>query len=112
MSCAVRERLRTMRPNATSGSTITGIASSTEAESRALVTTIIATEPKNSTRLRSAIETDAPTAALIWVVSAVSRDTSSPDFAVSKNAADRMVMRSNTASRRSATTRSPMLVTR
>ena len=112
MSCAARERLRTMRPNATSGSTMTGIAPSTKADRRALVTTIIAVEPKNSTRLRSAVEAEAPTAALIWVVSAVSRDTNSPDFAVSKNAADRMVIRSNTASRRSATTRSPMLLTR
>ena len=85
----MRERLRTMRPNATSGSTITGMAPSTKAESRGLVTTIMRAEPKNSTRLRSATETDAPTAALIWVVSAVSRDTSSPDFAVSKNAAER-----------------------
>ena len=32
----------------------------------------------NSIRLRSAIDTEAPTADLIWVVSAVSRDTSSP----------------------------------
>ncbi len=101
-----------MRPNPTSGSTITGMAPSTKAESRALVTTIMVAEPKNSMRLRSAIETDAPTADLIWVVSAVSRDTSSPDLAVSKNDADRMVRRSNTASRRSATTRSPRLVTR
>ncbi len=57
----------------------------------------MAAEPKNSTRLRSAIETEAPTADLIWVVSAVSRDISSPIFAVSKKAADSCVMRSNTA---------------
>ena len=42
--------------------------------------------PMNSIRLRSAIDTDAPTADLIWVVSAVSRDTSSPLRAESKNA--------------------------
>ena len=72
---------------------MTGMAPSTKAESRGLVTTIMMAEPKNSTRLRSAIDTEAPTAALIWVVSAVRRETSSPDFAVSKNDADRMVMR-------------------
>jgi len=32
----------------------------------------------NSITLRSAIDTEAPTADLIWVVSAVSRDTNSP----------------------------------
>ena len=80
MSWAERERLRTARPKPTSGSTMTGMAPSTKAERRGLVTTIMAAEPKNSTRLRSAIDTEAPTAALIWVVSAVSRDTSSPDF--------------------------------
>ena len=69
-------------------------------------------EPKNSTILRSAIETDAPTADLICVVSAVRREISSPDFAVSKNDAESVVIRANTASRRSATTRSPIVVTR
>ena len=44
--------------------------------------------PTNSTRLRNAIETDAPTADLIWVVSAVSRDIISPVCALSKNDAD------------------------
>ena len=34
--------------------------------------------PMNSTRLRSATDTDEPTAALICVVSAVSREISSP----------------------------------
>ena len=78
MSCAPRERRRTKRPKATSGSTITGIAPSTKPDSRGLVTTIIVAAPTNSTRLRSAIDTDAPTADLIWVVSAVSREIISP----------------------------------
>ena len=91
MSCAVRERRRTSRPKATSGSTMTGMAASTKPESRGLVTTIMAAEPKNSTMLRSAIDIEAPTAALICVVSAVSRDTSSPDLAVSKKSADSCV---------------------
>jgi hypothetical protein len=42
----------------------------------------------NSIMLRSAIDTDAPTADLIWVVSAGSRDTSSPLRAESKKAGD------------------------
>ena len=55
-----------------------GIAASTKAESRGLVTTIMALAPTNSTRLRSATETELPTAALICVVSAVSREITSP----------------------------------
>ena len=42
----------------------------------------------NSMRLRSAMETDAPTADLICVVSAVSRDTSSLLRAESKKEGD------------------------
>ena len=72
----------------------------------------MALPPRNSTRLRNAIDTDAPTVALICVVSAVSRDIISPVFAVSKNAADNAVRCSNTRARRSATTRSPRMVTR
>jgi len=63
---------------------MTGMAASTKAERRGLVTTIIAVAPKNRTRLRKATETEAPTAALIWVVSAVSREISSPVLAASK----------------------------
>ena len=42
--------------------------------------------------LRKATETEEPTAALIWVVSAVSRDTSSPLLASSKKEAESEVM--------------------
>ena len=44
--------------------------------------------PMKSTRLRSAIDTLAPTADLICVVSAVSRETMSPERAVSKKAGE------------------------
>ncbi len=64
---------------------------STKAESRRLDTTIITVAPTNSTKLRSAIEMDVP-AALIWVVSAVRRETSSPVLASSKKALDSEVM--------------------
>ena len=43
---------------------MTGMAASTKAERRGLVTTIMAVAPMNNTRLRSATETEAPTAAL------------------------------------------------
>jgi carbon-monoxide dehydrogenase large subunit/6-hydroxypseudooxynicotine dehydrogenase subunit gamma len=59
-----------------------------------------------------AIDTEAPTADLIWVVSAVSREVNSPVRAVSKNGADSATMWPNTADRKSATTRSPSVVTR
>ena len=72
----------------------------------------MAAEPTNSRRLRSATDTEVPTALLICVVSAVSRDVSSPVRAVSKNAGDSVVRCANTAARRSATTRSPSTVTK
>ena len=71
---------------------MTGIAPSTNRESFGLVTTIITLAPRNSTMLRKATETEEPTAALIWVVSAVSRDTSSPLLASSKKEAESEVM--------------------
>ena len=48
----------------------------------------MAAEPRNRRRLRSATETEVPTAALIWVVSAVSREMISPVLAASKKAGD------------------------
>ncbi|CEG09422.1 hypothetical protein BN961_02848 [Afipia felis] len=112
MSCAPRDSLRTRRPKATSGSTISGIAASTKPDSLGLDTTIIAAAPTNNTRLRNAMDTDAPTADLIWVVSAVSRETSSPLWAVSKKDGDSRVRCLNTSLRRSATMRSPMVMTK
>ena len=88
------------------------MASSTKPESRGLVNTIIAVAPTNSMKLRSAIDTDAPTADLIWVVSAVSREINSPLRAESKNAGDSEIRCANTSRRRSATMRSPMVITR
>ena len=84
----MRDFLRTERPKATSGSTITGMAAMTSLESFGLVTTIMATAPRPRMMLRSATEAVAPTADLICVVSAVSRETISPDCAVSKKAGD------------------------
>ena len=88
------------------------MASSTRPDSRGLVNTIIAVAPRNSSTLRSAIEAEAPAADLIWVVSAVSREISSPLRAESKNAGDSDIRCANTSRLRSATMRSPMVITR
>ncbi len=89
-----------------------GIASSTKPDSRGLVITIMTVAPTNSIELRSATEADAPTADLIWPLSAVSRETSSPLRAESKNEGDSETRCANTSRRRSATMRSPMVITR
>ena len=57
---------------------------STKSDSRGLVITIMVVAPTNSTMLRSATDTDEPTADLIWVVSAVSRESISPVLVWSK----------------------------
>ncbi len=88
------------------------MASSTRPESLGLVITIIAVAPMNIMMLRNAIDTEAPTADLIWVVSAVSRDISSPEREESKNAGDSEIRCANTSRLRSATMRSPMVITR
>ena len=89
-----------------------GIAPSTKADSRGLVTTIMTLAPTNSTKLRKATDTEEPTAALICVVSAVSREITSPVLASSKKSAESEVRWANTSPRRSATMRSPSVVTR
>ena len=73
---------------------------STKPDSRGLVQNIMTDEPMNSMMLRSAIETDAPTALLICVVSAVSRVMTSPVWAVSKKAGDSSVRCANTDARK------------
>src|SRR5258706_706290 len=78
VSWALRDKRRTQRPNATNGNTTSGIASRTKPESRGLVITIIAVAPMNSITLRSATDTDAPTADLIWVASTGARGDQSP----------------------------------
>jgi hypothetical protein len=60
------------------------MAPSTRRKAAGLVTTIMAVAPRNRTRLRKATETGGADAALIWVVSAVSLEISSPVWARSK----------------------------
>jgi len=76
------------------------------------VITIIAVAPMNSMTLRSATDNEAPTVDLIWVVSAVSRDISSPLRAASKKDGDSEIRCANTSHRKSATMRSPSVITR
>ena len=59
------------------------MAISTSSDSRGLVTIIIATAPIMTTKLRKAWVMTVLAAALICVVSAVSRDITSPECAVS-----------------------------
>ena len=72
-----------MRPEKISGKTISGMATSTSADSFGLVATISTIAPMNMKRLRSTTEAEAPKAVLSCVVSAVRRDTSSPTRAES-----------------------------
>ena len=85
---------------------------STNSDSRGLVITIMVVAPTNSTMLRSATETDDPTADLICVVSAVRRDRISPVLVWSKYETESEVRWLNTSLRRSATMRSPSVTTR
>ena len=56
-----------------------GMARNTISESLTLVTNIMIKAPKKSTVLRKATEAPAPMVDFIWVVSAVSRDITSPE---------------------------------
>ena len=64
------------------------------------------------TKLRAATDAEDPTTVWINVVSAVSRDSTSPVRVTSKNAGVRPSTLSNTALRMSAITRSPSQVTK
>ena len=63
----------------TRGKTISGMARSTRPESLALVANIMTIAPMNIAALRRAIEAEVENAVLTWVVSAVSRDITSPE---------------------------------
>ncbi len=58
---------------------MTGMAISTASDSLGLVTTIMTAAPANRSMLRSACEITVLAAALTWVVSAVSREITSPE---------------------------------
>ena len=104
--------VRTQRPNRISGISTTNTAPTTSAASFGLVTNIRMNAPVSITRLRSATETVEPTTVWISVVSAVRRDSTSPVRVTSKKAGVRPSTLANTALRISATTRSPIQVTK
>ena len=91
---------------------MTGMAASTKADSFGLVTTIIAVAPANRKRLRSATDAEEPNVALSWVVSAERREAISPVFSASKKPGSSRVRWVKRSARRSATTRSPSVITR
>ena len=91
---------------------MSGSARSERPASFGLVATIMAMVPISITALRSAIEAVDEKADLIWVVSAVSRETTSPVRWASKKAGLSFRRWLNTASRMSATTRSPIHITK
>ena len=94
------------------GTITAGTTSSTMPVSLPEVNSISTSPPMKSSRLRSAIETDEPITLRIRVVSVVIRLRTSPVMIRSKKAGDMEIIRSYTAVRISATTRSPSRVTR
>ena len=109
---ASRDRRRSRRENMTSGMTTSGITPAIKAESIGDVTTSMAKPPTSSNAERSHCDSAEPARLCSTVVSACSRDSTSPMRAVSNQAGDSDSTRSNTARRRSAPTRSPSQVTR
>ncbi len=94
------------------GATTTGTTIITSPASFGLVTTSMTSAPTSSSALRSHSEMAEPTSACSTEISVVMRDRMSPVRAVSKNAGESVITRSNKARRRSAATRSPSQDTR
>ena len=82
----MRLRLRIQRPKVSNGTISTGTATSTSAESLRLVTNINASAPTSVTAFLSAMDALEPITVWISVVSAVSRDNTSPVRVISKKA--------------------------
>ena len=111
-SWVVRDSFRTRLPSTTSGTTTTGTSTRIIPVRRALVTASIARLPTSEMAERSVIDRFTPAMDCTSVVSAVSRESTSPMRVISKNAGSMRMTRAYTASRRSATTRSPSHVTK
>ena len=111
-SCELRESLRTRRPRMTSGAIRSGISTTMMAVSFRLVTASMTRLPTTEITDRSVMERFTPAIDCTSVVSAVSRESTSPVRVTSKKAGSMRITRSYTAWRRSATTRSPSQVTR
>ena len=107
-----RLSLRTRRPNNTTGINTTGIGHKTRPVIFTDVHNIRPMPPNKISTLRNAIDTDDPITDKISVVSVVIRLRTSPVITRSKNAGDMPIILSKTATRISATMRSPRRVTR
>ena len=107
-----RERRRTRRPISRMGTSVAGMPSTISAASFALATKSSTTAPSDISALRRNIEIPNPITCCNWVVSLVSRETISPVRAESKYAGESERTCAYTARRRSATTRSPVLIMR
>ena len=94
------------------GPTISGISTTIISVSIGLVQTSITSEPSSVSVERSVIEMPTPEIDCTSVVSAVSRDSTSPVRVTSKNVGSMRTTFAYTALRTSATTRSPSHVTR
>ena len=107
-----RDNRRTQRPNRISGTMIRITAPRISAVSFRLVKNIRINPPVRVTRLRNASEAEEPITVCTRVVSAVSRDSTSPVRVTSKKAGVSASTLANTAVRMSAVTRSPSQVTK
>ncbi len=107
-----RLRVRRRRPRKTIGTMTAGTIRSARPVSLADVKNIRIMPPNRISTLRSATEMDEPITDRISVVSVVIRLKTSPVMIFSKKAGLILIMRSKTALRISATTRSPRRVTR
>ena len=111
-SWALRDSRRTRRPTTIIGTITTGMSARIQIVSRALVSASMMTAPVRLSTERKVMDRLTPAMAWTSVVSAVSRDSTSPVRVTSKNVGSMRTTRRYTASRRSATTRSPSQVTR
>jgi len=106
-SCASRDSLRTQRPTPISGTITAGTSSRIQPIRRGLVSASITSAPTRLMEERSAIEMPAPAMDCTRVVSVVSRESTSPERVTSKNDGSSRTTLRYTASRMSATMRSP-----
>ena len=111
-SCESRDKPRNRLPSMINGATISGISTTIIKVSIGLVATSITSEPSSVNVERSVIEMPTPEIDCTSVVSAVSRDSTSPVRVTSKNVGSMRMTFAYTALRTSATTRSPSHVTR
>ena len=109
---ASRDSARTLRPNSTIGTTVSGTTASASSASLGLVTTSMTMPPTHISELRNATEADEPiTCSMSWA-SAEMRLMTSPERLISNHAGPSRTTWANRSLRKSPTTRSPSHDTR